>query len=118
MVLLKPEQDALLAWMARMDQAGFGAFLLATANVRLSQCSAETKNMLAIFVDFVGWLDTHANMIPPILRAAALQADQSEEAPILAAAATRLLAIQQKVIAAGPPVQARLAGGVPIVNRS
>ncbi len=117
--MLQPtERLALVTWMSRLSQQTFAAFLLTVTGAKLSEFSSVANAMPAVTVDFIGWLEANPQHGATVCQAVAVQYPAIDEAPVLAAAAARLTALRDRAATAGPPEQARLANGIPIVNRA
>lgn len=118
MLLPNHEMEALNGVLVRFNQHNFDAFLVRIGGPPISSFSSPLLSMPAIVVDFNAWLQLHREFLPTILEKLAVEVGASTEASVLASAADKLWRREQKVKALGPPTQVRLAGGVPIVNRS
>lgn len=118
MMLTSADEAAILEWILRLDQAAFGVTLHRATGDRIALFSSEHKSIAAIGVDFVGWLKRTPTKILPVLDQIVAEYAGTPEAIALAATATRLRALEERVKAAGPPEETRLASGVPVVNRA
>jgi hypothetical protein len=117
-MLLPEENKHVLQWVTSLTSAELIFFLaeesLPTAN---SLGESLTPNPLNVAVGLASWLKANLGDAPRVLSAAAAKTPTSVHAAPLKAAAERLLLVKQTRDAAGPPHEARLARGVPIVNR-
>jgi hypothetical protein len=118
MMLTSADEVAILEWISLLDQAAFGVILHRATGDRIALFSSDQKSVVAIGVDFVGWLKRTPAKILPVLDQIVADYPATPEATVLAATAIRLRAVQAQLAAAGPPEDTRLAGGVPIVNRA
>lgn len=116
-MLLKDEKRAVLSWTADMQPDFFRLFLASEGVPDIPVLAGINATMLAVAVAFAAWLDANADCAPDVLTAAAALTPARAEAAIMAAAGVRLASIIQKLQAAGPPYEAWLAAGVPMVNR-
>lgn len=117
-MLTHADESAILEWISQLDQDAFALVLQKATGDSTATFSAVTKSIPAIGVDFVGWLKRTPAKILPVLDRIVVDYSGTPEAAVLAATAIRLRAVQQRLRAAGPPEETRLAGGVPIVNRA
>jgi hypothetical protein len=116
--LLPEEEDALLTVVCRFGQLDFEAFLGMNGGPPLSSFSSSLKSMMVIAIDFNGWIQRDGKGLPRLLDALAASAGASIEVPILQAAAARLKMVETRARTIGRPTEVRLAGGMPIINRT
>ena len=116
MAIIDQERDALLSLLVEFDHDDLATFLGANGLPQISVFSSPAKRMPVIALDFLTWLNLHPDNLQRVFTALSTEFAATDEAPVLAAAAARIAAIPPRP--AGPPQDVRLAGGVPIVNRS
>lgn len=116
--LLPEEENALLTVVSRFNQLDFDAFLQINGGPSLASFSAILRPIMVIAVDFNSWIQRDGTGLPRLLEALAKSAGASIEVPILQAAAARLRIVEERTRTIGRPTDARLAGGMPIINRT
>ncbi|MBF0307252.1 MAG: hypothetical protein HQL41_16560 [Alphaproteobacteria bacterium] len=118
MLLLTEEQDAITNWAEGFNQISFDTFLAGAGGRRIADFSSPLNAMPRITLEFVNWLGQNPEHLVPILQAAVSKFPNHEEKPRLQQAAQRIAAVLARQQVAGPPWQASLIEGVPMVNRA
>lgn len=119
-VLLRPEIDALVDWAKSYQQGEIEGFLLQKAGKDLVDIVALPAIRPVWAVKVAEWVDTMNNAADA--RALLIEAEKDRSAipsaPVLKSAIARLAIVVQRDLVAGPPYEARLIDGVPVVNRT
>lgn len=118
MPLTTNEELALMDLIEGMGPDRFSNLLFRATGVKSTVFVGAGANILTISVECVGWLRTNIHHAPSLLLEAARAYPAHPSSAVLSQVGARLITLQSAQKALGPPCEAVLAGGMPVVDRS